>query len=337
MAGTIIADKIQTENAFLTLNVGQTLVATINSSGILNSSGGTMVGANGSVSNTAITGLVTASQIANVANIQITGNITSSQITSVANTQLTGNIISSQISPSVTLTTPIISGNLNLDSAGTTGIRVPSANTIAFYGAGTTAITVDTSQNVGIGTTSPQYKLDVQGNVAGPIIRVNNSRDTTDSYGVKVTLGVSGGAGTTGSAHFHGNTNAVGNWYLYGNGTTSYSSDQRLKKNIESARDGYLEDLCRLRVVKYNWNASLQSASKEIGLIAQEVEQVFPGLVQDDANPVTEGDDTAYKQLKQSVLPFMLLKAIQELKALTDTQAATITALTARMVAVESK
>jgi hypothetical protein len=337
MAGTIIADKIQTENAFLTLNVGQTLVATINSSGILNSSGGTMVGANGSVSNTAITGLVTASQIANVANTQITGNITSSQITSVANTQLTGNIISSQISPSVTLTTPIISGNLNLDSAGTTGIRVPSANTIAFYGAGTTAITVDTSQNVGIGTTSPQYKLDVQGNVAGPIIRVNNSRDTTDSYGVKVTLGVSGGAGTTGSAHFHGNTNAVGNWYLYGNGTTSYSSDQRLKKNIESARDGYLEDLCRLRVVKYNWNASLQSASKEIGLIAQEVEQVFPGLVQDDANPVTEGDDTAYKQLKQSVLPFMLLKAIQELKALNDTQAATITALTARMVAVESK
>jgi len=82
MAGTIIADKIQTENAFLTLNVGQTLVATINSSGILNSSGGTMVGANGSVSNTAITGLVTASQIANVANTQLTGTITGSQISS---------------------------------------------------------------------------------------------------------------------------------------------------------------------------------------------------------------------------------------------------------------
>ena len=63
MAGTIIADKIQTENAFLTLNVGQTLVATINSSGILNSSGGTMIGANGSVSNTAITGVITASQL----------------------------------------------------------------------------------------------------------------------------------------------------------------------------------------------------------------------------------------------------------------------------------
>ena len=64
MAGTIIADKIQTENSFLTLNVGQTLVATINSSGILNSSGGTMIGANGSVSNTAITGLIGPNQLA---------------------------------------------------------------------------------------------------------------------------------------------------------------------------------------------------------------------------------------------------------------------------------
>jgi hypothetical protein len=177
----------------------------------------------------------------------------------------------------------------------------------------TESMRIDSSSNIGIGTASPQYKLDVQGTVDGPIVRVYNGRDTTGSYGIKVTLGASGGAGTTGSAHFHGNTNAVGNWYLYGNGTSSYSSDQRLKKNIESARDGYLEDLCRLRVVKYNWNASLIGAPREIGLIAQEVEQVFPGLVQDDANPVTQGDDTAYKQLKQSVLPFMLLKAIQEL------------------------
>ena len=329
MAGTIIADKIQTENAFLTLNVGQTLVATINSSGILNSSGGTMIGANGSVSNTAITGLVTASQIATVANTQITGNITSSQITSVANTQLTGNIISSQIAPSVTLTTPIISGNLNLDSAGTTGIRVPSANTISFHTAGTEDMQIDATGNVGINTSSPAHKLDVQSNFEGAIVRILNNRDTTGSFGIKVTLGSSGGAGTTGSAHFHGNTNAVGNWYLFGNGTTSYSSDQRLKKNIESARDGYLEDLCRLRVVKYNWNASLQDAPKELGLIAQEVEQVFPGLVQDDANPVTEGDDTTYKQLKQSVLPFMLLKAIQEQQAIISDLKARIEALEA--------
>ena len=196
------------------------------------------------------------------------------------------------------------------------GMFTPDAGfSVAFSTASTERMRIDSSGNLGINTSSPAHKLDVQSNVDGPIVRVINNRDTTGSFGIKVTLGASGGAGTTGSAHFHGNTNAVGNWYLFGNGTTSYSSDQRLKKNIESARDGYLEDLARLRVVKYNWNVSEEGAPKELGLIAQEVEQVFPGLVQDDANPVTEGDDTVYKQLKQSVLPFMLLKAIQELKA----------------------
>jgi hypothetical protein len=70
----------------------------------------------------------------------------------------------------------------------------------------------------------------------------------------------------------------------------------------------------KLRVVKYNWLKDDDSTPKELGLIAQEVEQVFPGLVQDDLNPVEDGG-MIYKQVKQSVLPFMLLKAIQELKA----------------------
>jgi hypothetical protein len=89
--------------------------------------------------------------------------ITAAKIISVANTQITGNIVSSQIAPSVTLTTPIISGNLNLDSAGTTGIRAPSANTIAFHTAGTEDMRIDANGNVGIGTSSPSYRLEVKG------------------------------------------------------------------------------------------------------------------------------------------------------------------------------
>ena len=108
MAGKLIVDTIDTDNSFITLNVQQSLIATMNVSGIYSNTGVKMIGANGTVSNTAITGLVTASQIANVANTQITGNITAAQITSVANTQITGNITSSQISPSITLTTPAL-------------------------------------------------------------------------------------------------------------------------------------------------------------------------------------------------------------------------------------
>jgi len=95
--------------------------------------------------------------------------ITSDKILSVANTKISGNIISSQIAPSVTLTTPIISGNLNLDSAGTTGIRVPSANTIAFHTAGTEDMRIDSSGNVGIGTSSPNGKFSVLGGAVGAV------------------------------------------------------------------------------------------------------------------------------------------------------------------------
>jgi hypothetical protein len=148
----------------------------------------------------------------------------------------------------------------------------------------------------------------------------------TSGYNVMV-LGLGSNGGNTSTSFIRGNTNAVGNWYLYGNGTTSFTSDQRLKKNIESTRDGYLEDLAKLRVVKYNWRKDDDGTPKELGLIAQEVEQVFPGLVQDDPSRVSEDDPTVYKTLKQSVIPFMLLKAIQEQQALITQLQADVAAL----------
>jgi hypothetical protein len=78
-----------------------------------------------------------------------------------ANNIVNSTITGSQIASSVTLTTPIISGNLNLDSVGTTGVRVPSANTIAFHTAGTEDMRIDATGNVGIGTSSPTKLLSV--------------------------------------------------------------------------------------------------------------------------------------------------------------------------------
>ena len=48
-----------------------------------------------------------------------------------------------------------ITGNLSLDSTGTTGFRAPSANTLAFHTAGTEDMRIDSSGNVGIGSTTP--------------------------------------------------------------------------------------------------------------------------------------------------------------------------------------
>jgi len=173
MAGTIIADKIQTENAFLTLNVGQTLVATINSSGILNSSGGTMVGANGSVSNTAITGLVTASQIANVANTQITGNITAAQITSVANTQLTGLIQAAQIG----------SANATLVTSGTLPTaRLPAGTVLQVVSFGTiTAVSTSTNTETDTGVFATITPISVTSKILVLVTLMGVAKTSTNS------------------------------------------------------------------------------------------------------------------------------------------------------------
>jgi hypothetical protein len=65
---------------------------------------------------------------------------------------------------SAQLTTPTVSGNLSLDSTGTTGIRLPSANTLTFHTAGAEDMRIDSSGQVGIGTSSPSNPLDVVAN-----------------------------------------------------------------------------------------------------------------------------------------------------------------------------
>jgi hypothetical protein len=341
-----------------------------------------------------------------LANVTVSsGNVT---VTSVTDTGLTAG----RVNYNGTGGLLVDSANLLFDGTTLTANNITSASAtnLLLKSAGTTAVTIDTSQNVGIGTTSPSRILTIEKSGAAfpstsnPTVRLNETSsgrfavmelDSSTNFNIwngdagsgsirfyrgsgsgtlSMSLDASGnllvgstsqifserllaiGAGAnvftsyqntntsgyssirsflqsngnnTSTYHFLGGTSGVGAWYLYGNGTSSWSSDSRLKKNIETTRSGYLEDICKLRVVKYNWKNDAENTPKELGLIAQEVEQVFPGLVQDGIEPLSEDDPTLYKQLKGSVLPFMLLKAIQE-------QQAIITALTARLTALET-
>ena len=191
----------------------------------------------------------------------------------------------------------------------------------------TQAMTLDNSGNLLVGTTSGSNKITVS--AASGTTAVVGVSNTTSGNAAGYSSSLQTAANNTSSYHYYGSTLAVGNWYLYGNGTSSWSSDERLKHNIQTTRDGYLEDVCKLRVVKYQWKNGPQQT--ELGLIAQEVEQVFPGLVQDDVNKIHPDDPTLYKQLKGSVLPFMMLKAIQELSAKVTELSAKVTALEAKV------
>ncbi len=114
---------------------------------------------------------------------------------------------------------------------------------------------------------------------------------------------------------------------VYSNGTYATISDATQKKNISTARDGYLKDLNALRVVKYHWNEQDDSEQKELGLIAQEVETVFPGLI---AKFDSDSGETI-KGVKSSVLTFMLIKALQEATERIETLEASNTALEQRL------
>ncbi len=132
--------------------------------------------------------------------------------------------------------------------------------------------------NVGIGTTSPEFKLDV----AGPV---------------------------------HASSFPT-------------SSDGRLKINITQLTN-VLEKLDKIQAVSFEWNELYKSLGRstrkrEIGIIAQEVEAVFPELV-------TTWRDKNYRAIDYGRLAGVLVEAVNELKAEKDTQIAALKAKNATL------
>jgi hypothetical protein len=200
-----------------------------------------------------------------------------------------------------------------------------AGKTIQFYTVDTERMRITSDGDVSIGTNIGGIRLAVRdtppANVA--VVDFTNKQTTGDVRVIATSLESNGNSSS--SFHLRAVTQTVGIWTLAGNGVSSFSSDERLKKNIVTTRDGYLDDIMNLRVVKYHWHTQEDNSPKELGLIAQEVEQVFPNLVMED-NEELNGIKNP-KMIKNSVIPYILLKAIQELKAENDSLKARIEAL----------
>jgi hypothetical protein len=200
-------------------------------------------------------------------------------------------------------------------------------NTIKFSVASNESMRIDANGNVGIGTTSPDYKLDVNGG-----IKLNGkSALTDDAYFV-------------GAPNYGFRWNSVdnlynnvimydnGNMYVRGNvgiGTTSPSyklhvngsvagvgaynnlSDVNYKKNINDLELG-LDIVKQLRPITYNWINEEYGTRTNIGFIAQEVESVLPNIV-------TTADDNVKSMATTDLIP-ILTKAIQEQQTIIETQ-----------------
>jgi hypothetical protein len=112
------------------------------------------------------------------------------------------------------------------------------------------------------------------------------------------------------------------------NTTGSYGtiSDVKLKENIVDATPK-LEKVMQLQVKNYAFKSNPEF--KQIGFIAQELQQIFPSLIEENPDEDENGEKTGEITLgvKTTVLIPILVKAIQELNAKVDAQAARIAVL----------
>lgn len=91
-----------------------------------------------------------------------------------------------------------------------------------------------------------------------------------------------------------------------GSGGTSCSSDIRLKDNIREIEDP-LTKILSLRGVEFEWNEKSRSpGQKAIGVIAQDVEKVFP-------TAVVEDPATGFKKVDYAVLVAPIIQAFKSL------------------------
>lgn len=162
--------------------------------------------------------------------------------------------------------------------------------------------------NLGLGVT-PLYPFHLEKANSGEVVGVVRNT-ATDGYGLSLrngdnsryALAVSNAAGTANSIQ------------LFGSGritcvNLTQTSDATLKKNVQPL-ENTLEKVRELRGVSFEWkdegvNSGSDSDERHVGVIGQEVEQIFPELVSTDADGIRSVD--------YARLCVVLLEAVKEL------------------------
>jgi len=193
---------------------------------------------------------------------------------------------------------------------------------------------IDSSGNLLVGTTNPDAKLAVRGagnstplisaigNVAGDLaipsvqlIKTDNNSTTSQIF-----------------QKFYINAGASGQGQINANGASAAAfgsfSDRRLKENIVDL-PSQLANIMALRTVEFDYIES-EGGGHQIGFVAQEVQEIYPDLVGEREDGMLTLTDLNKNDAR-------LIKAIQEMKELIDTQANTIQSLTTRLTALENK
>ena len=205
---------------------------------------------------------------------------------------------------------------------------------LSLWAGGNRSLTVDTNGNVGIGTENPTHRFHVLAPDAVGLFEstgtqaylrlttsegLNNRVEITNRPGGRLSLWT-GGAGDVfnitktgrvgiGTIAPNFNLDVAGSAHASSFPT---SSDARFKTNIAEV-SGVLKKLKNVRAVFFEWNDHYKTlgrstGKREVGVVAQEIETIFPELV-------TEWGDKKYKALDYGRLAAVLIAAVKELAA----------------------
>jgi hypothetical protein len=204
----------------------------------------------------------------------------------------------------------------------------------------------DSSGNLLVGTTSapaisgvPSNSFYLNSGTSGNwALGIQNTAASGGARGIAINYSAQTPNNTQSEPLFFSDSSAYRFRLVSNGGIYNYSannsniSDQREKKNIELA-PSYLNKICQIPVKTFLFNDQTD-ADLNLGVIAQDVQSVAPELVS-ESNWGTQEEPKMRLSVYQTDLQYALMKSIQELKAINDTQAETINALTARIVALE--
>ena len=197
---------------------------------------------------------------------------------------------------------------------------------------------------VGIGTASPSYLVDVAGNLnlnkgisSGQALFVN-SKEALWFNGTYFSWGYQGNYNVFASSLSVGTTDSPGTYGLYVAGNVYATggwagSDARWKKDIEPLQN-LLPEVMKLQGIKYDWRTDEYpkmnfDKTRQIGLIAQDVEKIFPELVK------TNND--GYKAISYEKLTVVLLEGMKEQQQQIESQQKQIDDLKELVVQLQPK
>lgn len=241
-----------------------------------------------------------------------------------------------------TITKPGLAFRSDINS----GLRRSTDGAVSIVTASNRRLTVLSDGKVGIAQNTPTEALHVTGNIkttgnldiaSGNIVNGSPAigtsgfnlqddgvhqlgRNTADGNSVLQVFGGSGEARVKGSGNLQNTNNNYGG-----------ISDSKLKENIVDAGSQW-DDIKDVRVRNYNFKSSTgYGTHTQIGVIAQELETVSPGLVKESNDEDADGNGlgTTTKTVSYSVLYMKAVKALQEAMERIETLEAKVAALEA--------